>query len=216
MRAPSFRVVPMRLAPLLLAVVAFVLPGTARAGGDAAAAGSFAVLGLQAPRQSLPVFGFSLSNTGFGFARTDEKGFFYLASDWNQLATFDLGFGGVAYSNGPFTLWGGGGLLGAPVDGVALGLHGLAGVVWHYGGDGFFFRPGLTLSPGFTASSAHGLRVIMPFDASLEFGLELGQVKPFVRVAAGVDPVASPYFYTARAQALLGVSVSFEPSPPLP
>jgi len=205
---------------LRLFVPAFVaclaaLPLTARA-SDVAATGSYAVLGAQAAKERLPAYGFAASLTGFGFTRTDDKGFFYLAGQWNQLASIDLGFGGVAHTSGPFTIWGGGGLVAAPVDGFAMGVRGLAGVVWHYGGGGFFFRPGLTLSPGFTASTAHGLKVFMPLDLSLEFGLDLGHARPFLRLSGGVDPVASRDFFTARAQALLGVSVTFDPPPPPP
>jgi hypothetical protein len=181
----------------LLPALALVLAALPARGGDGLGAVAATNLALGAGAGSVAALG----TRGVGFGAAVGDGFAYGSLSFSA-ATVELGVARPVFRAGRATLVAGLGGLVSPLHGWTAGGRGVLSLATQLG-EAFFLRPGLTASIGAVAGPEHGLTLLAPVELSLELGTTAFEGFPYLRLAAGLDPL-SGRLATGRAEAALG------------
>lgn len=183
----------------LLFALLVLSPMAARADGiDASSLGAFAIATERGTSASLGVGGVTASHavaSGFGFASFEFRS-----------AALELGFGHELARAGRWQAWWSGSGVVAPVGGLTVGARGLVGGSAVFSSQFVVLRPTFTVSAALAGGPDFGATVLAPVELGLDVALRRTGLMPFLRVAAGFDPIAAERI-TARGTVALGVAL---------
>lgn len=167
------------------------LPAVAGASADAhdavsLGAFSWAVDGGRARDALFAGFG------GLGYAHAFGDRFAFATYDFGSSA-LEAGAAGRLGIAGRLQAWGSASVVVAPRAGLTLGPRGLVALGATFG-QTLVVRPSVSVSAAYVGGPGFAAALLLPVEGSVEVGLRVGVVRPFLRFSAGADLLAASRF----------------------